>query len=181
MHVINFTFTLLDEGSLAHSCDGNHTLAIFKKPEKYEYLHDTLEDIRSEVETLKMNTVDGVVYKINYFLEGDWKFLAIVTGIDSAMSTYACIWCKCLSTERCLMDKQWSIVDSSKGARSIEESIKLSEKPKSQRKFNVTNRPLFPSIPLSNVVIDKIQFERSSKAVQGNGSQSLSPFTRRRM
>ena len=79
------------------------------------------------------------------------------------------------------MDKQWSIVDSSKGARSIEESIKLSEKPKSQRKFNVTNRPLFPSIPLSNVVIDKIQFERSSKAVQGNGSQSLSPFTRRRI
>ena len=181
LHVINFTFTLLDEGSLAHSCDGNHTLAIFKKPEKYKYLHDTLEDIRSEVETLKMNTVDGVVYKINYFLGGDWKFLAIVTGIDSATSTYACIWCKCLSTERCLMDKQWSIVDSSKGARSIEESIKLSEKLKSQRKFNVTNRPLFPSIPLSNVVIDKIQFKRSSKAVQGNGSQSLSPFTRRRM
>ena len=25
LHVINFTFILLDEGSLAHSCDGNHT------------------------------------------------------------------------------------------------------------------------------------------------------------
>ena len=42
LHVINFTFTLLDEGSLAHSCDGNHTLAIFKEPEKYEYLRDAL-------------------------------------------------------------------------------------------------------------------------------------------
>ena len=152
MHVINFTFTLLDEGSLAHSCDGNHILAIFKEPEKYEYLRDALKDIRSEFEILKMITVDSVEYKINYFLGDDWKFSAIVTGIDSATSTYACIWCKCPSTERCLKDKQWSIIDSSKGARSIEENIQLSEKPRSQKKFNVTNRPLFPSIPLSNVI-----------------------------
>lgn len=137
LHVINFTFTLLEEGSLAHSCDGNYTIAIFKEPEKYEYLRDALEDIRNEIETPTAITVDGETYKINYYLGGDWKFLAIITGIDSAMSTYACVWCKCPSNERCRTDKQWCIVDSSKGARSIEENVELSEKPRSQKKFNV--------------------------------------------
>ena len=31
---------------------------------------------------------------------GDWKFLALVTGIDSASCAYSCIWCKCKADER---------------------------------------------------------------------------------
>ena len=33
LHVINFTFTLLDEGEKAHSYEGNHSLAIFREQE----------------------------------------------------------------------------------------------------------------------------------------------------
>ena len=47
LHVVNFTFTLLEEGRLAYSSDGNHTLAIFKEAEKYEHLRDALKDIWS--------------------------------------------------------------------------------------------------------------------------------------
>ena len=50
-----------------------------------------LDDIRTEVEQLHTITVDGVSYEIIYFLGGDWKFLAIVTRIDSATCHYPCI------------------------------------------------------------------------------------------
>lgn len=50
---MNFTFTLLEEGSAAHSYEGNHALAIFKTDENYEGLSDALEDLASEVERLK--------------------------------------------------------------------------------------------------------------------------------
>lgn len=154
LHVINFTFTLLDEGSLAYGYEGNHTLAILKEPENYESLAKGLEDIRLEVERLKQIAVGGQVYDIVYFLGGDWKFLALCTGIDSAMSTYSCIWCKCPKSDRYDMDKTWSLLDPEQGARTVEETIRLSEKQKKQ--YSVSNAPLFPTIPLKNVVIDNL-------------------------
>ena len=154
LHVINFTFTLLEEGTLAHSPEGNHPLAVIRESENYENLLSALEDIRQEVETLHTIEVDGDIYNITYYLGGDWKFLAICTGIDCATSTYACIWCKCQKEDRPNVEKEWSITDPSLGARTIEENIMLSQKRKN--KFNVSHRPLFPSIPLSNVVIDNL-------------------------
>ncbi len=158
LHVVNFTFTLLEEGPLAYSSDGNHTLAIIKDEEKYEPLRDVLQDIRNEVERLSSITVDGQTYDITYYLGGDWKFLAMATGIDSASSEYACIWCKCPIDERCLTDKQWSITDTSLGARTVEENIELSSRTRTRhsKSYNVSRPPLFPTIPLTNVVIDNL-------------------------
>lgn len=42
LHVVNFEFTILDEGDLACSAMGNHCLAIFKEPEMYETLKNAL-------------------------------------------------------------------------------------------------------------------------------------------
>lgn len=39
-------------------------------------------------------------YDIEYFLGGDWKFLAYVCGLGAANQDYACIWCKCPGSER---------------------------------------------------------------------------------
>ena len=155
LHVINFTFTLLDEGS-GTSSSGNHILAVFKAPESYESLKLALEDIRKEVEDLHSIEVDGVSYEIEFFLGGDWKFLALVTGIDSACSTYSCIWCKCRADERHDPDKEWSIQHLTMGARTIDENVLLSKRPRSHKRFNVSNAPLFPTIPLTNVVIDNL-------------------------
>ena len=80
--------------------------------------------------------------------------MALVTGIDAANSRYACLWCKCPEEERHRMDLEWSLVDIVKGARTIEETLTNSTHPKSRKKYNVSSRPLFPTIPLKRVVID---------------------------
>lgn len=36
LHVVNFVFTILDEGDLAYSAAGNHCIAIFKESESYD-------------------------------------------------------------------------------------------------------------------------------------------------
>ena len=156
LHVINFTFTLLDEGSKAYSSDGNHVIAILKDEENYDSLQRELADVRNEVEQLTSIEVEGITYDLEYYLGGDWKFLAIVMGIDSAKSDYACIWCKCSKEDRSNMDKTWSITDTTHGARTIQENIELSRKPKSKKEYNVSHPPLFPTIPLHNVVIDNL-------------------------
>lgn len=96
-------------------------------------------------------------FTVTYYLGGDLKFLAIVTGIDSATSTYACIWCKVQNDERYDADKQWSILETEKGARIIEENIRLSQRPKSRKEYNVSNCPLFQ--PITNVVIDNLHMK----------------------
>ncbi len=153
IHVINFTFTLL-EGALAYSAEGNHPLAIIKENEKYDTLCAALKDIRDDVEGLRTIGVEGHTYNIIYYLGGDWKFLAICTAIDSATSTYVCIWYKCSKDDLPNVGSGWSIMDTAKGARKVEESTDLGQKCKKQ--FNVSHPPLFPSIPLSNVVIDNL-------------------------
>lgn len=45
LHVVNFGFTILDEGELAYSAAGNHCIAIFKEPEDYDSLKIALQDI----------------------------------------------------------------------------------------------------------------------------------------
>ena len=99
------TLTLLDEGSTAYSSDGNHVIAILKEEASYDSLQRGLEDIRNQVERLTCIEVQGITYNLEYYLGGDWKFLAIVMGIDSARSEYPWIWCKCSKEERANMDK----------------------------------------------------------------------------
>ena len=83
LHVINITYTLLDEGDKAYSFEGNHLLAIFRFPENYMSLKMALADIITEVEGLKQITVgkEVHVFQVEYFLGGDWKFLALINGM----------------------------------------------------------------------------------------------------
>lgn len=154
LHVVNFGFTLLEEGALAYTASGNHCVAIIKEPEKYQSLLLSLEDIKNEIESLSTIEVNNICFDIEYFLGGDWKFLATITGIDSASANYACIWCKCPALERHDSEIKWSICDSKFGARTIEENIELASKHKKQ--FNVTHPPIFPKIPLTNIVVDNL-------------------------
>ena len=127
LHVINVTFTIFDE-ALAYSGEGNHILAIVKKPENYECLFKALEDIRKDVKRVTTVVIESTIYNLMYYLGGDWKFLATITGIDSALAEYACIWCKCTKSDRVDMDKRWSLTDTDCGAWIIEENVKLSKK-----------------------------------------------------
>ena len=174
IQVENFTYTLLDEEK-SYSYEACHPLAIFRAPEKYESLKTALQDIIEEISRLIQITVDDHTYSIEYYMGGDWKFLAMVTGklillrllsssyyyvfnsntgIDSATSEYACIWCKCSKKERYDPSKTWSLTDEQHGARSMEENVSLAGT--TRKKYNVSNLPLFPTIPLCNVVIDNL-------------------------
>ena len=105
-NLINFT---LNEGAVAMSPKGNHTLAIINGTEDYNLLKISLSDLIEKVKDL-------YTFPIEYFPCSDLKFLAIVCGIGSASATYSCICCACLSSERHNMDKQWSFSDIDKGA-----------------------------------------------------------------
>ena len=155
LNVINFTFTLLNEGEIAMSPKGNYTIAIINSTESYDVLATTLSDICDEVKTLTSIEVSGHTFHIEYFLCSDWKFLAIICGLESATSTYACIWCRCPSGQRYNMSKEWSITDPKKGARTIAEITACHTMAKSSSKrYNCAHAPLFPTIPLDHVVPD---------------------------
>lgn len=154
LHVVNFGFALLDEGDKAYSSEGNHCLAIFKEPESYDCLKLCLSDIIDEAKNLSTITVDSTTFSLEYYLGGDWKFLALATGIDSASSDHACIWCKCPALERHSSALKCSISNPDLGAHTIEENVQIAQSKKKQ--FNVSRLPLFPTIPLTCVVVDNL-------------------------
>ena len=90
-------------------------------------------------------------FPIEYFLCSDLKFLAIICGIESATCNHACIWCKCPASERHNMKAEWSFTGN--GARTISEIQICCKQPKAKR-FNCTNMPLFPSIPIDHTIVD---------------------------
>ena len=147
--VKSLTFMLLNEGAVAMSPSGNHTLAIINDTENYELLKTALADIITEVSKLHSLYIDEHNFKVEYFLCCD---LTSVCGIESALSTYPCVWCKCPSSQRYNMEMHWSFSDKQMGARTIDDIISCHKRPKSQ-KFGCANPPLFP-IAIDHVVPD---------------------------
>ncbi len=81
--------------------------------------------------------------------------VCFVIGINSACSTYSYIWCKCSAEQRKDdPEKEWSLMDVTKGARTTEENCSLGSQ--SKKKYGVSHPPLFQNISLKNVVIDNL-------------------------
>ena len=139
---------------MAYSATGNHCIAIFKESESYDSLKLCLQDTIRDVKQLTRISVGEIEFEIMYFLGGDWKFLAMITGIDSATATHACIWCKCPAIERHDSSQKWSISDTSFGAQTIEENMTIATS--RSKKYNVSHPPPFPFIPLTRVVVDNL-------------------------
>jgi len=83
-NIVNIAFTILDEGDKAYSVLGNYTVAVLKTSEEYDELALGLEDLCDEAKDIEVLTIEGVVYRIVFFLGGDMKFLATVCGIEQA-------------------------------------------------------------------------------------------------
>ena len=154
MSVISFGFSVIDEGELAYSAGGNHCVAIWKDTESYETYKLALSDIVAEIQALTTITISDHTFDVQYYLGGDWKFLAMCTGVDSATSTYACIWCHCPAAERHFTRCDWSLTNEGSGARTIEETIEIANS--HRKRFNVSHLPIFPMIPLTRVVVDNL-------------------------
>jgi len=152
LKLVNFTYTILNEKNVAMNEKGNYVLAIIKTTEEYDNLNESLADLRNEMSDLKEITVNNCTYNIEYFLGGDWKFLACVCGIGQANQDFACIWCKCPRKERYYTNKKWSITDTTLGARTIKEICEHAK----TKKFNCKRSPLFEFIPIDHVIIDTL-------------------------
>ena len=145
-------YTILNEKQRAMNEKGNYLLAIVKEKESYDILSVGLPDLAREMEQLKEIKAEGSIYKIEYFLGRDWKFLASVCGIGAANGDYACIWCKRPKLQRHDINKVSSIMDTEFGTRTLNE-IRDNSKSK---KCNCIHAPLFPFIPLNHIIIDSL-------------------------
>ena len=54
-----------------------------KTSENYDELIGGLEDIHDEARDLEVVMLNGNIYSIQFFLGGDWKFLATVCGLEA--------------------------------------------------------------------------------------------------
>ena len=145
------TFTFLNEGKKAETAYGNYTLGLFEiSNEDYDTIVTCLQEVKNQIDELNDIIIDNFHYKIEKYIGGDLKMLAIMYGINAATSNCPCIWCtwdkrKLNDVDIENVDKEirmeYSIFDKNKGARTIEESHI------SQKKQGYVNIPIFTSIP----------------------------------
>jgi len=96
LQLLNVTYSIINKGKKASTAKGNYMLAIVKAQDDYEGIRDSLNDLREEMASLAFITCQDVSFKIEYFLGGDWKFLATVCGIGPANN---CLYLVPLSKE----------------------------------------------------------------------------------
>ncbi len=122
LKLLNFTFTILNEGDKARKAQGNYTIGIYEiENENHESLKESFAEIIKEMEDLNELEVKTRKVKIVFYYGADWKNLALILGLQGANSKFPCVWCKCLKEDFHKLDQDWSIIDRKYGARSHEE------------------------------------------------------------
>ena len=98
LKILNVTFTLPDSGLDAKTTRGNFTLGCFKiKKENYETLKEALGPLTINLESFSRESeivINNVMYKVEWNLGGDKKFLHIMMGLDSCNSKHCCLFCE---------------------------------------------------------------------------------------
>jgi hypothetical protein len=154
---LNLTFTVLNEGKLAETSEGNYTIGIFDiTNEDYDTISICFTEIKIEIDNLSEIEIDGLKYKIETYIGGDLKMLANIYGINKANENCPCIWCiwdkkKLVNVDIKKVEeeikKEWSILDREKGARSLEDSINFTGQ------YGYLQLPIL-QIPFHRIVID---------------------------
>ena len=74
-------------------------------------------------------------------------------GLNLANGEYTCIWCKCPSHQHLDVSKSYSVTDPEKEARTISEIKEMAIKKRHGSEYGYVEQRLFPSIPISHVII----------------------------
>ncbi|CAB3989654.1 Transposon Tf2-9 poly [Paramuricea clavata] len=102
-------FNIIDEENTA-SFQYNYPIAIYNGDEKYDFLKKSLQPIMDSMQRLQENgytatsgPLTAQKLKVEWFLCADWKFLALLLGINPGKITttggyvannkYFCLWC----------------------------------------------------------------------------------------
>ena len=70
LHVLNVTYTIINEKNIAMSEKGNYVLAIIKTKEDYNCIRESLQNFKDDMKQLTTIEFDGASYEIEYFLGG---------------------------------------------------------------------------------------------------------------
>ena len=87
-----------------------YSICLYIGKESYDSLSTISAKFSHELEQLKINGYkdsNNTIWPVELFFSGDWKFLALVMGINAATSNYFCLYCDCHKNERYDMDKVW--------------------------------------------------------------------------
>jgi hypothetical protein len=157
--ILNFNFAVLNEKTKSKTSVGHYTVGLFRiSKENYSTVSECSSEIFDELAEMEEIECEGKKFKIEKHLGGDWKILAILAGINGANSNYSCIHCKCEKKDFYDLNKEWSITDVNKGARSHEESSECVGKASIDEKKGYTNKPIC-SFPFSRFVIDMLHLK----------------------
>lgn len=150
-----FSFALLQKPNVMSS-KSNRTVAIVNGKEEYETLASSLKDFFQEVNSLIEQgaiLIDGQKVKLEFFLGGDFKFLAMIMGINSATANFACLWCKVHKQNRWDTSKSCYFFHEDDQKRTLEEIKNLCQKKGDN--FGCIHPPLI-NIDLDHVVPDEL-------------------------
>ncbi|XP_067025668.1 uncharacterized protein [Acropora muricata] len=129
-----------------------HCKSISSGKEDYLEVKTCLNPVFAQVSDLKQNGIklDGIHYTVEWYCCSDWKFLAMVYGLNSATGEYFCIWYCCTKAKICDFSIQdWPI------ERDLQQCIKNSaEKTTDGRKGSI-HEPII-SIPFTQVIVDTL-------------------------
>lgn len=160
LKLLNFTFTLINEGAKSKGASGNYTLGIFEiESENYASVTECFKELIEEIANLNTIIVDDKELKIVYYYAGDWKMLANSLGIQGANARFPCVWCKCAKENFYDTTQVWSITDPKKGARTHHEQAAILAHPNQKEiiTFGYIRVPIFKDIiPLSRYMIDML-------------------------
>ena len=160
LKLLNFTFTIINEGALSKTASGNYTLGIFEiESENYGSVTECFKELIEEFAILNTIKVQERELKIIYYYAGDWKMLANSLGILGANSKHPCVWCKCSKDNFYDTEQEWSITNPKQGARTHEEQAAILSHPnmKDIVNFGYTRVPIFKDIiPISRYMIDML-------------------------
>jgi len=95
------------------------------------------------------------MYKIEFYLGGDLKFLANMMGINGANANYPCVSCTChLKDFPHFQTKAWSIKHTHLGARSLEESLNCCGKKSIDERKGYLREPIIKFIKNEKIIVD---------------------------
>ncbi|XP_057293784.1 uncharacterized protein LOC130622344 [Hydractinia symbiolongicarpus] len=144
------------------SSTGNKAFAVVQVEESYEKLRISLSNVINDVEHIqKTGKCDGdtSVQQITLFIGGDYEFLLMSLGMESANNNHSCIYCYISEAKR--QDLR------NNGEQRVMHGYW-------EKDNGCANPPIFPSVPVTSYIIDELNlFLRISDQLEDALIQSV--------
>ena len=150
---IVLSFSIVQNETHLASLDQN-VFCIINCKENYEQLNAACKPVFDEMNELIAEIwlfVDGKNYPVKFLFGGDMKFIQIVLGLGSSLSTHACPWCRIHKSDRADMSKPFDFYHTGSMARTNKDITNDS----TSYTFGVKNEPLVKIEP-DHVVPDEL-------------------------